>query len=1301
MAESASYEPKLDFETYVDERTAQFSGRRWVFDEVAAWLNDPAAERCFAIVGEPGAGKTALGGRLWQLSRGVSRAGPLGPSFLSAVHFCSATNSAWVSPYSFLASMAHQLQRFEPYARALVEQRAGPVRMDISMHAERVEGQQIGIYIRSFSLSEAVPLEDVFVSLVRAPLDALLRSQPATRVVLLVDALDEALEYGGGSGAKTIVSLLGEAASLPPGVRLIVSTRPQHRVLRWLPNARLCELVRGEGRARSHADIERFTREHVLPGQPRASRGDDLADDELVRLIVDRSDGNFLYVHYLARMLTEAEGPVTRAMLKELPTGLDGVYLNHLERLTGRDLEAWESLYGLLLGTLAVAKVPLEARQLAFLLDRDEPAVRLAVARSLPLLDIDDEGSTPPRYSLYHRSFADFVLDGQRACEYWLEPAAQHRRIVGRYRGGARTWPEVDWSKVDDYGLDHLAQHLADLAGTSGSRTDLFALICEQFMRRKQDARGSHESFATDVALALRAASESSPPDLGEEARHTLLYATLAEVSGEAPPDSLAILAANGRDDLALGYAALVADPAKRAEAYARIGGRLSPSAAIDVLRWAEDLVEFIDDLDERLHVLLAMVDGHLATGAAERAADLLRAAEALAADLRHDDQWRPTRSAVVAAVYEHEGVDGLIGVLRRHESPRLVIAALWRLLEVPTDVRLPAPMVEEVVERTRQIAESSDRYRAQALALRAAALLRAGRASEAAEWFRGWLDVAAEDDDARFDNGWLLGALGRSFACYGETALALATLGKLVEWEVDVKHAASVAAALDAAGASEAAALAWQSCRGLADALEDAGNRARGLAEIARGQAGSGRSAAAIETARAAMAAAAAFDEPRFRTAERGAAASALARVGLIDETRAALASIADAGARDSQRWGVCESLIAARELDAARSVADEALGNSSRSRLLLLVVNAMAAAGRAEDAAQVSRRIPEPRWRAQGLTAAAAAIDRGGGSGSTLAREAIAASETVVATERKVETLCALTRALHASGDTDGAQRAVSSAHAAALEILDERKRARSLATLAGALHAVADRRAVTVDEEAAAADALANEVAWGAPPEPEYVWVIDAARRGHRAWAMEQAQRLPDWQKARAFAGIAVAMVEQGHGADAADPAARAAASAQQLDEPQQRMDALAAAATAYAHVGHTQRVEELAIALEQTAANTPSPENRAWMLGEAAAALSLCGSLDRSLQFYRASLDAARSAGRDGVLRSIGDGAGALAAAGGSTLLRQIHAAIDAIDTWWHSPSAAAVGSQPAPGTLSPKRPGSGAVPEAPV
>ncbi len=130
-------QPVIDFSAYVAERTQGFDGRDWILLAIDAWLADPAGPPLFLLTGEPGAGKSAMAGRLALISTGAVRApdgaDSLRAGFLSAVHFCSARDRRWINPQVFAESLARQLSdRYASYALALLK--------NIAPHDQRPAG---------------------------------------------------------------------------------------------------------------------------------------------------------------------------------------------------------------------------------------------------------------------------------------------------------------------------------------------------------------------------------------------------------------------------------------------------------------------------------------------------------------------------------------------------------------------------------------------------------------------------------------------------------------------------------------------------------------------------------------------------------------------------------------------------------------------------------------------------------------------------------------------------------------------------------------------------------------------------------------------------------------------------------------------------------------------------------------------------------------------------------------------------------------------------------------------------------
>jgi len=130
----------------------------------------------------------------------------------------------------------------------------------------------------------------------------------------------------------------------------------------------------------------------------------------------------------------------------------------------------------------------------------------------------------------------------------------------------------VDWRQIDDYGLLHLSAHLYALREIGTYRQQSYELICEPLMRQKYTRFGSHRPFIEDVQLAAEAAGSESPPNLVQEVREHLIYATLSSLASAIPLRLLAAMACAGQVERALGFAALRQEKFYQGQAYWLIG---------------------------------------------------------------------------------------------------------------------------------------------------------------------------------------------------------------------------------------------------------------------------------------------------------------------------------------------------------------------------------------------------------------------------------------------------------------------------------------------------------------------------------------------------------------------------------------------------------------------------------------------------------------------------------------------------------------------------------------------------------
>ncbi|MCO1575681.1 ATP-binding protein [Crossiella sp. SN42] len=570
----------LSFAEVVEQHTgAGFVDRGWLRAEVEA-----ALDRGHVLVtGEPGAGKTSL---LAALAEGH-------PDWLR--YFArrdSRTTLAGTDVQSFLLAVGHQLARQRPEVfqperlGVVVRQRvenvaaggrvvgiriedltASPFHRTAVLEVEQrlggVAGSVSGVEIGRANLEPRLLEPDNLAHLALLdPAEALHRLDPAARIVILVDALDEL-------AGSSLLDWLAGGPELPSNVRLVLSSRP-HAELGPLRLARaLTEVPIDPGSGRVTADLLAYAGK-VLSVEPVASavaaRGELL--DQFHRNVVTRAAGNFLYLATYARALAEADPALTGRLLgfDGIPPGLDGLYgffvetaradLRRLGQLEIREptgpqdrlTDPWLGLGQPILGVLTVAREPVSTAELLALGGiRVWPrAVRAALSRLRWLL-----AERADRISLYHASIGEF-LRGEAAHrdhpDCAVDETEWHQRIAAHYRGGAPSWSALDWSAVDRYGLLHLAEHVTRAGGTFAEQAA--ELVCPGLRQAIAAAFGSDRHFARCVDLV----AERMPPSLPGTLYLGVVRRQLRRTSRGLTPRVLGLMARLGQVGQALDH---------------------------------------------------------------------------------------------------------------------------------------------------------------------------------------------------------------------------------------------------------------------------------------------------------------------------------------------------------------------------------------------------------------------------------------------------------------------------------------------------------------------------------------------------------------------------------------------------------------------------------------------------------------------------------------------------------------------------------------------------------------------------
>ncbi|HEU4404451.1 MAG TPA: toll/interleukin-1 receptor domain-containing protein [Polyangiaceae bacterium] len=510
-------ERAIDFSSYVDERARGFSGRGWVFDELARWRADPAGARYFLLTGEPGCGKTAIAARLVQLSESEGRF----QGAVDAHHFCSTSNVGSVAPLTFVESLSSHLARRHPtFSQAIYERLGGRPRISAEQHVGASSGSATNVSIGHLSVGDMQP-EDAFARLILEPLETLARSAPDETVLIAIDALDEALMASGG---KIIVALIAGSNHLPPNVRFVLTSRSVGHVEDMFFGAERLSLSSPEREAQSHNDVRLYVEWRLAHDEALVPRAKVLAPKRLheaINALVARADGNFLYARSLLNAL--GQGHHTLEIPPTWPEDLDDSFRDSLDRAVRLNQRDWPRDYAPIVGVLSVAQAPLTQAQLATFTALDETALWSflgeldqfveVIKPAAPVMNEDNEGSEGDttgerRYRLYHQSMIDFLRrqwlgrGGPPRNKYYLDAEAWHRRIAEHYLASGT----VDLQNIDTYGFESLAIHLYHARRPAR----LISLIDQAWSELRCARRsGSYAGFFADVGLAWQAALDT------------------------------------------------------------------------------------------------------------------------------------------------------------------------------------------------------------------------------------------------------------------------------------------------------------------------------------------------------------------------------------------------------------------------------------------------------------------------------------------------------------------------------------------------------------------------------------------------------------------------------------------------------------------------------------------------------------------------------------------------------------------------------------------------------------------------
>lgn len=478
-------------------RLADFTGRRWALRRIAAWRHASTSPSLLITAG-PGGGKTALAGRLLQVSAGTVRIpGVSGEDCrIDAANFCDQRTFASVDPVRVLERLGDQLAETVPGYGAQLLSAAGRSTGNITVRQRvpAMPGAVVSVQGVVINLGDRNPRR-AYDEIIRRPLQRL-RQGGGGDVVILIDALNEAEAAAGSTGTMSLGRLLGMESEDPvPGLRMIL-TSSRGTVEHELGGHDHFDLVADEPQDSSDVYDYAFAR---LAG--RVARADQLA--QRIALV---DGGNFLYARYVVDDLLTGRLSADQAAREPLPENLANVYATFLWRERNRDPAGWSQRMRPLLAALTQGR--------GEGLTRDQ----LARVTELRVSVVDDtlracarylQGTFPQGpFRPFHASFTTFLLTNG---EHVVYPAEAAGDLVDRLiRPWVGRWDACEPSTLR-YAVEHMVEAITQQS--DGPTCDDLTRLLIRTLRDPgyllaMAARHGVESLLVAVDQATRATPE-------------------------------------------------------------------------------------------------------------------------------------------------------------------------------------------------------------------------------------------------------------------------------------------------------------------------------------------------------------------------------------------------------------------------------------------------------------------------------------------------------------------------------------------------------------------------------------------------------------------------------------------------------------------------------------------------------------------------------------------------------------------------------------------------------------------------
>jgi len=338
-------------ETIIQDRTQDFTGRRFVFAAIAEFLQNNR-KGYFVLEADPGVGKSSIMAKLVLLLKRRCVA-----------HFNSQSQGI-VRAEQFLENACTQLIR--------------------------------GFQLNYPQLPENATRDGNFLSRLLGEVSAKLGGK---KLIIVVDALDEVDLSLQGRGSNVLY--LPDA--LPDHVYFIVSKRPKSLPL---PNHQVFDLMQYS--AKSLADVKVYIDKRTSNSASIQNwiNRQNLQREQFVAAVAEKSQNNFMYLRYVLNDIDT--GSYSDVTLNDLPRELEGYYKKHWVQMMGRDDDPLLEMKVKIIYVLSKAREAVSRGWIAKSVGETDFKVQQVLRKWDSFLrqqQVDGE----IRYSIYHNSFREFL----------------------------------------------------------------------------------------------------------------------------------------------------------------------------------------------------------------------------------------------------------------------------------------------------------------------------------------------------------------------------------------------------------------------------------------------------------------------------------------------------------------------------------------------------------------------------------------------------------------------------------------------------------------------------------------------------------------------------------------------------------------------------------------------------------------------------------------------------------------------------------------------------------------------------